>query len=100
MIMSQRQWLCSRGEFMDNLWSRMNEEVPIYMHDIIEKYSMSSIKLSSAKTALICKNYCLIISIDRFEATISYLYKKMMSILFYNVITTLPQNIMHMIEKD
>ena len=40
MIMSQRQWLCSRGEFMDNLWSRMNEEVPIYMHDIIEKYKL------------------------------------------------------------
>lgn len=26
MILSQRQWLNSRGKDMDDLWSRMNEE--------------------------------------------------------------------------
>lgn len=60
---------------MENLWTKINNDIPQYMKKICEKYQMKCVKLSSIKTALIGDGYAIIISIGRFEAKVSYLQK-------------------------
>ena len=58
---------------MEDLWTKINNDVPRYMKKICEKYEIICVKLSPIKTALIGDGYALIISFDRFEAKVSYL---------------------------
>lgn len=59
---------------MENIWSKINDDVPLYMGRICENYKLFCVKISSIETALVGKKYALIIGIDRFYVTVSYLY--------------------------
>ncbi len=57
---------------MENIWTRINDNIKIYLKDIILDYNMKVVKISPLKTALIKDNFALIISIDRFAADVSF----------------------------
>ena len=59
---------------MNNIWTRINDDVAMYMKSICEKYKLVCIKISPLKTALVGEGFALIITIDRFDATVSYLH--------------------------
>lgn len=58
---------------MDNLWSKINDELPNYFKEISEKYSLKILHVNKIKTVLIGKGYALLISIDRFSADVDYI---------------------------
>lgn len=60
---------------MDNLWTELNNEIPKYFSELAKKYSLTFIQISNLKTALVCKKYALIISIDRFSANVEYIVR-------------------------
>lgn len=59
---------------MENIWTKINDDVPLYMENVCKKYKLVCIKISPLKTALVGKKFTLIIAIGRFDATVSYLY--------------------------
>lgn len=59
---------------MQDIWTKINDDIPLYMKNICEKHKLFCTKVSPIKTALIGKKFALIIAIDRFYATIDYLY--------------------------
>lgn len=68
---------------MDNIWTNINDKIPQYMGEIIKKYHLKSFKLSDIKTALVGKNYALIMFVDRFSVDISYLKKEENEYIIY-----------------
>jgi hypothetical protein len=56
---------------MDNLWTELNNEIP----KLAKKYSLTFIQISNLKTALVCKKYAFIISMDRFSANVEYIVR-------------------------
>ncbi|UTC69725.1 hypothetical protein E4O01_13945 [Treponema sp. OMZ 790] len=61
---------------MENLWSELNEMIPFYYKDIIEQFSLVTVKLNDIETILIKRNsYGLKVSIDRFNAYLSYIMR-------------------------
>lgn len=69
---------------MENVWIRINNDVPKYMKNMCDKYNLFCIKVSSLKTALVGKRFALIIAIDRFYVTVSYLYMEDKDIKIYS----------------
>lgn len=57
---------------MENIWTKINNDTPQYMKLICENYNLFCMKISPLKTALVGKNYALIIAIDRFDVDVSY----------------------------
>lgn len=57
-----------------DIWTKINDDIPLYTKDICEKYKLFCTKISSIRTALIGKKFALIVGVDRFYATIGYLY--------------------------
>lgn len=68
---------------MENIWTRINDETPMYMSEICKEYKLVSIKLSPLKTALIATSYAIIIEVDRFEIDLIYVQKKGDDLLAY-----------------
>lgn len=60
---------------MENTWTKINDNIPQYVKKINKQYNMMCIKISPLKTAMIGKGFALIIGIDRFDASVSYVYK-------------------------
>ena len=60
---------------MKNVWTEINENMALYFKDLLETYDMKAVKVSSLSTALINKRFALIISIDRFEVDVYYVYR-------------------------
>lgn len=60
---------------MENLWTKINEEIPQYMNSICEQYKLSCVKIAPLKTALVGKGYAIIIAINRFDVEVSYFLK-------------------------
>jgi hypothetical protein len=60
---------------MENNWTKINDDISKYMDKINEQYKMKYVKISQLKTAIIGKGFALIIAIDRFDASVSYLSK-------------------------
>lgn len=58
---------------MNDLWEELNDNVPSYLETIINNYQLKVVKLNHIKTALVNKNYALIISMDRFHVDVDYL---------------------------
>lgn len=69
---------------MENIWTKINNDIPLYMEDICKNYKLFCIKISPLKTALIGKRFALIIAIDRFYATVSYLSTEEKTIKVYS----------------
>lgn len=68
------------------LWTKLNDEVPIYLDDIIKDFNLNPIKINELKTALVGKNYALIIFIDRFYAGFYYVTRdENKNLIQYNV---------------
>ncbi|MBQ7065581.1 MAG: hypothetical protein IJN92_02060 [Lachnospiraceae bacterium] len=61
---------------MENIWTKINDDLPLYMKYICDKYELVCTKISPLKTALIGKGFALIIAIDRFDAKVIYFYKE------------------------
>lgn len=59
---------------MENIWVKINDDVPLYMENVCKKYKLVCTKISTLKTALVGEKFALIIAINRFDATVSYLY--------------------------
>lgn len=69
-----REWL--RGnKVMENIWTKINDHVELYFEDIVKTYGMKAVKIDPLSTALIKNNLALIISIDRFEVDVYYVYR-------------------------
>lgn len=62
------------GKIMENIWTKINDDIPLYMKNVCKKYKLVCIKISPLKTALVGERFALIIAIDRFDATVSYLH--------------------------
>lgn len=69
---------------MENVWVKINNDVPKYMKDVCDKYNLFCVKVSSLKTALVGEKFALVIAIDRFYATVSYLYMEGKNIKKYS----------------
>ena len=69
---------------MEDIWTRINNDVPMYMESICREYKLLCIKISPLKTALICKKYALIIEIDRFDSCLCYVYREEGNIMAYS----------------
>lgn len=61
---------------MDNLWTNINDHIPMYMNKICKEYNLVCVKISPLNTAMIGDEFAIMIAIDRFDIEIYYLYKK------------------------
>jgi hypothetical protein len=61
---------------MENIWTKINDEIPIYMKYLCEKYNLFCAKICPLKTAIVGKGFALIITIDRFDTDVFYVYKE------------------------
>lgn len=61
---------------MDNLWTNINDTIPMYMNEICKEHNLACVKVSPLKTAMIGDGFAIMIAIDRFDIEIYYLYKK------------------------
>mgnify|MGYP001104582246 CR=1 FL=1 len=68
---------------MENLWTKINDDVPMYMKKICDKYNLACVKVSSIKTALVGGEFALIIALDRFDASVYYLHMEGKEIKIY-----------------
>lgn len=59
---------------MDNIWTKINEDVPRYMDLICKKYNMQCVKINPLSTLLFNNNCCFIIQIGRFEIDLIYIF--------------------------
>ena len=57
---------------MENLWTKINDNVPIYFETISKEYKLNAIKISDLKTAFLGKKFAIIVSIGRFDVDILY----------------------------
>ncbi|SEJ97898.1 hypothetical protein SAMN05660742_1373 [Propionispira arboris] len=70
---------------MDNIWTKINCEVPQYFNTLAEKYSMKFLKVTLLKTAIVAEKFILLISIDRFSADVDYIMRdKTSEIIIYS----------------
>lgn len=60
---------------MDNLWTKINDEIPIYMAKLCYEHNLKCVKVSDIKTAIVGKDFSILIAIDRFDIELYYLYK-------------------------
>ena len=58
---------------MSDLWEELNNSVPSYLETLIINHQLQVVKLNSIKTALVSKEYALIISMDRFYVDVDYI---------------------------
>ena len=61
---------------MDNLWTNINDNIPMYMSKICKEYNLVCVKISPLKTAMIGDEFAIMSAIDRFDIEIYYLYKR------------------------
>lgn len=61
---------------MDNLWTKINDEIPTYMTKLCQKYNLECVKVSELKTAMVGVGFAILIAVDRFDIELYYLYKK------------------------
>lgn len=61
---------------MDNIWTRICDDISQYMEEICENYKLVCVKIAPLKVALIGTDFALIIAIDRFYAKVSYLLRE------------------------
>ena len=61
---------------MDNLWTNINDHIPMYMNKICKEYNLVYVKRSQLKTARIEDEFVIMIAIYRFDIEIYYLYKR------------------------
>ena len=78
LILLPKQWL-SRRKNVDNLWTNINDNIPMYMNEICKEHKLECVKVSPLKTAMIGDEFAIMIAIDRFDIEIYYLYKKLYS---------------------
>ena len=52
---------------MDNLWTNINDNIPMYMNKICKEYNLVCVKISPLKTAMIGDEFAIMIAIDRFD---------------------------------
>lgn len=60
---------------MENLWTNINDDIPMYMSELCKEHNLKCVKVSAIKTALVGDKFAIIIAIDRFDIEIYYLYK-------------------------
>ena len=61
---------------MDNLWTKINDEIPTYMTKLCQKHNLKCVKVSELKTAMIGEDFSILIAVDRFDIELYYLYKQ------------------------
>lgn len=61
---------------MENLWTRINDKLPQYFERLEGKYKLEFVKISDLKTAIVGKQFALIIAIGRFNVDVFFAYKK------------------------
>lgn len=73
-----------KNKTVNNLWTDINDCVPMYMNEISRKYNLKCLKISPLKTAMLGDGFAIMIAIDRFDIEIYYLYKKERDLVKYN----------------
>ena len=61
---------------MENLWTNINDDIPMYMKEVCKEHNLKCVKISSLKTAMVGNGFAIMIAIDRFDIEIYYLHKK------------------------
>lgn len=57
---------------MQDIWVRMNENIPKYFGLISQKYNLRIVKISSTKTAIVGSKFAIIILIGKFTVDVYY----------------------------
>ena len=69
------------GKTVDNLWTNINDNIPMYMNEICKEHKLECVKISPLKTAMVGEGVAIMIAIDRFDIEIyffgSFLHKHM-----------------------
>ena len=60
---------------MESIWTKINDAAGVYFTDIVEQYKMKFVKTDSLSSALIGEKFAILISIDRFTADVSYVFR-------------------------
>lgn len=60
----------------DNLWTKINDDIPIYMEKLCYKHNLKCVKVSDLTTAMVGGDFSILIGVDRFDIELDYLYKK------------------------
>ena len=55
---------------MDNLWTNINDNIPMYMNEICKEHKLECVKISPLKTAMVGEGFAIMIAIDRFDIEI------------------------------
>lgn len=60
---------------MNNIWIELNNEIPKYAKEISKKYNLKIMGINDLKTALIGFDFIILLSIDKFSASVSYIHR-------------------------
>ncbi len=58
---------------MKNVWTEVNDDIPKYLSEMAQMYSLKFVKVYPIETALVSKHFALTIFIDRFHVIIEYI---------------------------
>lgn len=61
---------------MDNLWTKINDDIPMYMRELCKEHNLKCVKVSPLETAMVGDEFAILIAVDRFDIEIYYVYKK------------------------
>ena len=64
------------GKTVDNLWTNINDNIPMYMNEICKEHKLGCVKISPLKTAMVGEGVAIMIAIDRFDIEIYFCVKK------------------------
>ena len=60
---------------MNDIWTELNKQIPVYLNEVITKYSLKVVSLGLVRTALVNTQYAIIISLDRFSVDMDFIHK-------------------------
>lgn len=60
---------------MNDIWTELNKQVPVYLNEVIMKYSLKVVSLGFVRTALVNTQYAIIISLERFSVDMDFIHK-------------------------
>jgi len=61
---------------MENVWTKINNDIPIYMSEVCKKYNMTCEKLTDLDTVMYNDKCCLIFQVGKFDVRILYVFEE------------------------
>jgi len=61
---------------MENVWTNINNNIPIYMSEVCKKYNMTCEKLTDLDTVMYNDKCCLLFQVGKFYVSVSYIFEE------------------------